>query len=222
MSSTNPEDNLTPAEIQSLDRLEATTQDGLGTYVQVGDALTEIRDRRLYRDTYPSFETYVRDRWDVKVPNDHSLPAVHRKPCEALAKACEQTLAALGNDEQMVIEFQLAVRRQRETGQLGNGPHVVEGVAQLIYDELVPALRWLLAQAGGTIAEVAHQLESRAVDINDGAREQLRDDVLVLEDELEAVKALLVSFIDWDSELGRLIEGEIPPRETDMDTEDDD
>jgi hypothetical protein len=239
MSSTNPEDNLTPAESETLDRLEAIAHDGLGAYVQVGDALTEIRDRQLYRDAYPSFEAYVRDRWGVEIPSGHpvsaevatppdtiamptaELPPLRTKPCEALAKACEQTIAALGNDERMVIEFQLAVRRQRERSGLADTPQVVEGVAQLIYDELVPALRWLLAQASGTIAEVGHQLESRAADIDDAAREQLRDDVFVLDEELETVKSLLVSFIDWDSDFGRLIQGEIPPRETDTDSEDD-
>ncbi|HUA04949.1 MAG TPA: hypothetical protein VMB27_13685 [Solirubrobacteraceae bacterium] len=74
--------------------------------------------------------------------------------------------------------------------------------------DLLPTLRWLLTQASGTIGEVAHQLESHAVDIGDGAREQLRDDVLVLDGELAVVKALLLELIDWDSELARLLNDE--------------
>ena len=72
MSGINPEDSITPAEIEILDQLEAIVQPGLGTYVDVGDALSEIRDRHLYRDSHPSFEAYVRERWGVDVPNGNS------------------------------------------------------------------------------------------------------------------------------------------------------
>jgi hypothetical protein len=84
-------------------------------------------------------------------------------------------------------------------------------------NELLPALRWLLTHASGTIGEVVHQLESHAADIDDAARAQLRDDVLVVDDELAVVKALLLELIDWDSELRRLLEYELPPLDTDTD-----
>lgn len=51
MSSTNPEHDLTPAEVEDLNRLEAVAQLGLGIYVEVGSALAEIRDRHLYRNS---------------------------------------------------------------------------------------------------------------------------------------------------------------------------
>jgi hypothetical protein len=40
--STNPEHNLTPAEVENLDRLEAIAQHGLDTYLQVGNARSEM------------------------------------------------------------------------------------------------------------------------------------------------------------------------------------
>jgi len=89
-------------------------------------------------------------------------------------------------------------------------------------NELLPALRWLLTHASGTIGEVVHQLESRAADIDDGARAQLRDDVHVVDGELAVVKALLLELIDWDSELRRLLEDELPPLGTDTDPDGDD
>lgn len=51
---------LTPAESATLARLEATIEKSV---VTVGKALAEIRDRRLYRDHYSTFENYVRTRW---------------------------------------------------------------------------------------------------------------------------------------------------------------
>jgi hypothetical protein len=87
-------------------------------------------------------------------------------------------------------------------------------------EELLPMLRWRLSEVIGTIAEVAHRLEGRASDLNDGARKHLRDDILVLDDELETVKALLAEPNDWDSGF-RLLEGDLPPLDADTDPDDD-
>ena len=56
-----------------------------------------------------------------------------------------------------------------------------------------------------------HQVETRSVDLDDDTREQLRDDILVLDEEFATLKALLVASIDWDAEHERLLAGEIPP-----------
>jgi hypothetical protein len=223
MSSIDPEEDLTPAEIDNLDQLEAIVRPGLDTYTEVGDALAEIRDRHLYRDSHPTFEAYVRERWGVDVASGDSMPhtAVPKTPCEALAKACEETLSALDHDDRAAIDIRLAVRRQGDPGTPADGPGWDPwDVAEAIGDELLPTLRWLLTKAGGTIGRVAHQLEHRAAEIDDGAREQLRDDVMVVDDELAAVKALLIQLNDWDAELERLMNGELPPFETGTDPQD--
>lgn len=46
-----------------LAELEAVIERGLTTFVEVGRALLEIREQRLYRETHESFETYCRERW---------------------------------------------------------------------------------------------------------------------------------------------------------------
>ena len=214
MSSTHPEDNLTPDESESLARFEATLHEGLAAHVQVDAALAEIRDRHLYRSTHPSFETYLRERWGV------NLPSVS-KPCEALARACAETLSASADGERPALELRLDLRRQEDPDPLRNARSLDPwAVARLADDGLLATLRWLLTQASGTIADVAQQLESRAVDIDDRARVQLGDDVLVLDDELNTVKALLLKATDWDTELERLLKGEIPPPGADSDPED--
>jgi hypothetical protein len=222
MSGINPEDKITPAEIEILDQLEAIVQPGLGTYVDVGDALAEIRDRHLYRASHPSFEAYVRERWGVDVPAGSSPAQTADTPCEALAKACEETLAALDHDDRAAIDIRLAVRKQGDAGASTDGQSWDPWeVADAIGEELLPTLRWLLTQANGTIGRVAHHLEHRAVEIDDSAREQLRDDVMVVDDELAAVKALLIQLNDWDAELERLMNGELPPFQTDTEPQDD-
>jgi hypothetical protein len=77
--------------------------------------------------------------------------------------------------------------------------------------DLVPRLRWLLTQSAGTTANVAHQLETWAAEVDDNARAQLHEDVSVLDEEVAAVKALLGNYVDWDAEAKRLLDGEIPP-----------
>lgn len=240
--STNPEKDLTPTEVENLDRLEAVAQEGLGAYVQVADALAEIRDRHLYRDSHASFEAYIRERWGVVIPNGDqpsettilaevgamataepaARAALPNKPCEALARACEQTLSALAGDDRVGIEIRLAVRKSGDPGVSADEDRLnAWKVGEATGDDLLPTLRWLLSQASGTIGEVAHQLETRAVEIDDGPRAQLRDDVLVLDGELAVVKALLLQVADWDSELTRLLTDELPPFDADTDPDDD-
>lgn len=54
---------LTEPENERLIRLEQTICRGMRQFVQVGQALIEIRDDRLYRETDSSFEKYIRRRW---------------------------------------------------------------------------------------------------------------------------------------------------------------
>jgi hypothetical protein len=83
--------------------------------------------------------------------------------------------------------------------------------------ELLARLRLLLSQSSGAIANVVLHVETRAVDLDDGAREQLREDILVLDEEFATLTALLVAPVDWDAEHERLLAGEIPPFEDDRD-----
>lgn len=48
-----------------LAELEAVIERGLQTFVDVGTALMEIRDSRLYRETHGTFEDYCRERWGM-------------------------------------------------------------------------------------------------------------------------------------------------------------
>lgn len=55
---------LSPAERTRLGKLEQTIERGMRTFVEVGQALAEIRDGLLYRDSHDRFEDYCRERWD--------------------------------------------------------------------------------------------------------------------------------------------------------------
>lgn len=66
---------LTMEEAADLKSLEARVEVGLATFVDVGLALIEIRERRLYRAMHRTFETYCRDRWGMAASRARQLIA---------------------------------------------------------------------------------------------------------------------------------------------------
>jgi hypothetical protein len=55
---------LTRAETDRLTELEQAIQKGQDTFIEVGAALMEIRDSRIYRGGFPTFEEYCLGRWN--------------------------------------------------------------------------------------------------------------------------------------------------------------
>ena len=55
---------LNTREAARLTELESKVSKGEKIFVEVGSALSEIRDQRLYRATHPSFEDYCRAKWN--------------------------------------------------------------------------------------------------------------------------------------------------------------
>lgn len=64
---------MTFAVASRLDALEGVIERGLATFVEVGEALLEIRDSRLYRETHGTFEDYCRERWGMSRPRAYNL-----------------------------------------------------------------------------------------------------------------------------------------------------
>lgn len=64
---------LTTTERSELGQLEEAIERGLETFVEVGNALMVIRDRRLWRDGYATFDTYCRTRWQMTAPHASRL-----------------------------------------------------------------------------------------------------------------------------------------------------
>lgn len=64
---------LTHDEAARLAELEATIERGMDTFVEVGLALAEVRDARLYRAAHPSFEAYLEARWSISRRRGYQL-----------------------------------------------------------------------------------------------------------------------------------------------------
>lgn len=52
---------------------EQVIEKGVKTFLQVGESLAVIRDRRLYRESYGTFEEYLDKRWDLKRARAYQL-----------------------------------------------------------------------------------------------------------------------------------------------------
>jgi hypothetical protein len=250
MSSPDPDNRRSSAEVEHLSKLEAIVRRGLDTDLEVGNALAEIRDTWLYRATHATFESYLRDRWQMSGPRGHQLiqaaeaaiapssgvvdpapatrpqarpsAAVRRDGSDGLAIVWEQARQEFGDDEVTAVDIHLTVhRREQPSPPTPYGWPSPPDPAKLEAGTLLRRLRWLMAESSGTIAYIAHQLESRASELDDDACEQLREDVVVLDDDLESLKALLLASVDWDAEHGRLIAGDVPPLDDDPDQDED-
>ena len=56
---------LDGAQSSRLHQLETVIQSGLNTFYEVGNALVEVRETRLYRAKHPTFEAYCREKWGM-------------------------------------------------------------------------------------------------------------------------------------------------------------
>jgi hypothetical protein len=57
---------LPAGEAMELQFCEQRIEHGLETFLEVGQALQLIRDKRLYRVSHGTFEEYCQARWDIK------------------------------------------------------------------------------------------------------------------------------------------------------------
>ncbi|UHD45351.1 hypothetical protein LUX29_20540 [Aureimonas altamirensis] len=69
-----------------LRHCEAVIHKGLSTFQEVGEALIEIRDSKLYRESHETFEVYCRDRWDLHRRRAYQL-IDHAKAMEVIVEA---------------------------------------------------------------------------------------------------------------------------------------
>jgi hypothetical protein len=66
-------ETLTTTESSRLSDLEVTIERGLSNFIEVGNALLEIRRSRLYRSTNESFEQYCKEKWSMSETHANRL-----------------------------------------------------------------------------------------------------------------------------------------------------
>jgi hypothetical protein len=77
---------LTCTDQGRLAELEAVIDAGLPTFQSVGRALLEIRDKKLYRISHPTFEDYCQSRWDISRSWAYRLIRDEEKACAKVSQ----------------------------------------------------------------------------------------------------------------------------------------
>ena len=60
-------------ESHELERCEVVIKQGLKTFIEVGQALMTIREKRLYRISFKTFEDYCIEKWSFKRTHVYQL-----------------------------------------------------------------------------------------------------------------------------------------------------
>ncbi len=107
-----PNAALSVDERTDLQQLETVIQTGLQSFFEVGNALMEIRDKRLYRETHKTFEDYCNTRWQFSRTQAYRLIG---------AAQVVETLSPIGdipeNEAQARPLAQIAPERRAEVWQ---------------------------------------------------------------------------------------------------------
>lgn len=147
----------------------------------------------------PTPDADSRERELVPLPDERS---------QALAVLCDRLLHELDSPGVNAAEIRFVVHKHERPGypQLHPGSEADAGDGELLLE-----LRRLIAWSGEAVAEVAQTLETRGVDLDNDARELLRDELEALDVDLATLNAFLADPVDWDSELQCLLAGEVAP-----------
>lgn len=119
---TKPPNGMSPAEHRHLGALEKRIAAGLQVFREVGNALLEIRDQRLYRNTHSSFEAYCRERWSMErqrayyIMDAAKVDKVLGSPKDLMNEAQARELAPLLDEPDKAKKVWAAVeQRAKET-----------------------------------------------------------------------------------------------------------
>jgi hypothetical protein len=163
--------------------------------------LTEVADDspEPIRADAPISDGDAQERELVPLPDQRS---------QALAVLCDRLVQELDGAEVKAAEIRFVVHKHEHPGY----PPVDQGSPAGAGDrELVWELRRLIAWSGGTIADVARALETCGADLDENARELLRDEIAAFDVDLATLNVHLADPVDWDSELECLLAGEVAP-----------
>jgi hypothetical protein len=180
--------------------------------IQPPQTADDSREPELIPPDPPAADTSAGEREPLSLPDDRS---------QALAVLCDRLLQELDAAEVKAAEIRFVVRKHEHPDyprvDLGSAADPADG-------ELVWELRRLIAWSGGAIADVARALETRGADLDETARELLRDELAELDVDLATLNVHLADPVDWDGEFECLLAGEVAPFDdlVDEDDENDD
>jgi hypothetical protein len=89
-------EKLDTVERNKLRKLEVVVAEGITSFLAVGEALKEIRDLKLYRESHKTFEKYVDQKWGMQKSQAYRLID---------ASVVSQNLSPMGDKNERVAEI---------------------------------------------------------------------------------------------------------------------
>ena len=89
-------EKLDTVERNKFRKLEAVVAEGITSFMLVGESLKEIRDTKLYRESYKTFEKYVDQKWGMQ--KSHAYRLID-------ASIVSQNLSPIGDKNERVAEI---------------------------------------------------------------------------------------------------------------------
>lgn len=111
-------DTINLTESSRLVQLESLIETGRSTFLEVGAALLEIRDRRLYRVEHDTFAAYCRKRWGFGKSQAYRL----------IQAAVESEMSPMGDKPK--TEREARKRRKRKASDLTLDAHTGERASE--------------------------------------------------------------------------------------------
>lgn len=153
--------SLSLDEQAELERLEAVIAKGLETFLEVGSALLDIREKRLYRQSHSTFGDYCRERWSISKTHAHRLMD-SVDVVNDLRKSPRGDIQALPQNEKVVRPLVNLTSEDRQTvwGESchkANGHPTAEQVQQIV-NETVPPERRQKRKRKSAAEKIAEQI----------------------------------------------------------------
>lgn len=130
MAKTAVRDALSVVERRSLSKLEAEIEEKSKAFLEVGNALAEIRDKRLYRESHKTFEAYCKSRWGYE--KSYSYDLIATKEVADFVRNCGQN-GALVTESQARELRKIPKEKRKEVFEaaVASAPKGDDGVPQL-------------------------------------------------------------------------------------------
>lgn len=114
---------LSLAEKDLLAECEIVIERGMGVFIETGEALMTVRDNRLYRTDFGTFEDYCRTRWSLSVPYANQLISA--------ARVVETIITAVASEiDSEDVDIPATESQARELAPLLNDPQELRVVWQ--------------------------------------------------------------------------------------------
>jgi hypothetical protein len=193
---------LSEDEVDELQRCETIIERGLKTFFEVGAALLRVRDLKLYRVEYPTFEAYCQERWDFSKTYANNLIAATSVRNNLTTIVVKQLPA---NEAQARPLARLEPEQQREAWQRAVQRAGGDRITARLVDQ---AVREILAELAPARVESIDQEVADAASpaVSPDAHGEPADDAADPDDEHDPVAHLQTELTMTRDERDRLVE----------------